>query len=146
MHIDELLSSLSARLGTELVLNEHGACRLVFDENVRVNLEADEMDDTVYLHTSFPLPPGGGEALYKALLGANLFGYEAGGAAFALDEAHGEVVLNRVLHVGGMDAVLFAGILERFVEAAEDWQKRLEEFGGHGGDDGARHYAGAIRA
>lgn len=125
MHIDEILHSLSVRLGTDIALDDKGACRLVFDENVAVDIEADERDDTVYLHTSFPLPGGNREALYADLLRANLFGHEAGGGAFALDEARGDLVLNRVLHVGGMDAMLFAGILEGFVEAAEKWSVRL---------------------
>ncbi|WP_461211041.1 type III secretion system chaperone [Desulfocurvus sp. DL9XJH121] len=130
MHIDAILDTLSARSGADLSLNGEGACRLVFDENVAVTIEADEMDDTVYLYTSFPLPPGDREALYARMLRANLFGFEAGGGAFALDEGRGEVVLNRVLHVGGMDAELFAGIVERFVEAAENWQRRQDEVRG----------------
>lgn len=147
MHIDDLLRILSARTGADMALNEHGACRLVFDENVVVDMEADEVDDTVYLYTSFPLPAGEREPLYADLLKANLFGFEAGGAAFALDEMRGEVVLNRVLHVGGMDAELFAGILERFVEAAEDWKTRLEAAGGAGSrPEPVRRGPGDIRA
>ena len=125
MHIDTLLQSISSRLGTEFGLNEQGACRLVFDDKVTVDIEADEMDDTVYLFTSFILPSGNREALYASLLSANLFGLETGGAAFALDETRGELLLNRVLHVGGMDADLFAGLVERFVDAAEIWRERL---------------------
>lgn len=148
MHIEDILHSLSVQLGIDIALDDKGACRLVFDGNVAVDIEADERDDTVYLHTAFPLPGGDREPLYAELLRANLFGHEAGGAAFALDEARGDLVLNRVLHVGGMDAMLFAGILESFVEAAEAWSVRLA--GKDGGAEAAsahhHHGNGFIRA
>ena len=54
-----------------------------------------------------------------------MFGGDTGGAWFALDGAHGEVVLNRTVKMANTDYQDFVNLLERFVDHLESWDGKL---------------------
>lgn len=54
-----------------------------------------------------------------------MFGGDTGGAWFALDGVHGEVVLNRTVKMANTDYREFADLLEGFVNHLESWGDKL---------------------
>lgn len=126
MHIHDVLAELGHRMGLNVALDEQGVCRLVFDERFAVDIEASPDNDTVHLYSVLcPVPPENKEPFYERLLAANLFGGDTGGAWFALDGVHGEVVLNRTVKMTNTDYQDFADLLEAFVAHLESWSDKL---------------------
>ena len=126
MHIHDVLAELGHRMGLNVALDEQGVCRLVFDERFAVDIEASPDNDTVHLYSVLcPVPPENKGPFYERLLAANLFGGDTGGAWFALDGVHGEVVLNRTLKMTDTDYQDFADLLEAFVDHLESWSDKL---------------------
>ncbi|MBL8251044.1 MAG: type III secretion system chaperone [Candidatus Competibacter sp.] len=126
MNIHDVLAELGHQMGLNVTLNEEGVCRLVFDERFPVDIEASPDNDAVHLYSVLcPIPPEDKERFYERLLEANLFGGDTGGAWFALDGSHGEVVLNRTVSIANIDYQDFANLLEGFVNCLESWSDRL---------------------
>ena len=126
MNIRDALAELGHQMGVNVTLNEEGVCRLVFDERFLVDIEASPDQDAVHLYSVLcPIPPDDKERFYERLLEANLFGGDTGGAWFALDRAHGEVVLNRTVSMANTDYREFADALEGFVNHLEAWDDKL---------------------
>lgn len=126
MNIRDALAELGHQMGVNVTLNEEGVCRLVFDERFLVDIEASPDQDAVHLYSVLcPIPPDDKERFYERLLEANLFGGDTGGAWFALDSAHGEVVLNRTVSMANTDYREFADALEGFVNHLEAWDDKL---------------------
>jgi hypothetical protein len=126
MNIRDVLAELGHQMGLNVTLNDEGVCRLVFDDRFSVDVEASPDNDAVHLYSVLcPVPPENKEPFYERLLEANLFGGDTGGAWFALDGAHGEVVLNRTLKMTDTDYRDFADLLEAFVNHLEAWTDKL---------------------
>ncbi|MBK8964026.1 MAG: type III secretion system chaperone [Candidatus Competibacteraceae bacterium] len=126
MNIRDVLAELGHQMGLNVTLNEEGVCRLVFDDRFSVDIEVGPDNATVHLYSVLcPIPPENKESFYEWLLEANLFGGDTGGAWFALDGAHGEVVLNRTLKMANTDYRDFADLLEAFVNHLEAWTDKL---------------------
>ncbi len=126
MNIHDVLAELGHQMGLNVTLNEEGVCRLVFDERFPVDIEASPDNDAVHLYSVLcPIPPEDKERFYERLLEANLFGGDTGGAWFALDGSHGEVVLNRTVSMANIDYQDFANLLEGFVNHLEAWDDKL---------------------
>lgn len=129
MDINHVLAELGNRVGLDgLALDDRGLCRLVFDQHLIVDLEADPDGHTVHLHGIVaPLPPEGREALYEQLLDANLADSSTGGAHFALDRQRGEILLERALDMDRHDYQDLVNVLESLVNHLESWQERLQQ-------------------
>ena len=128
MNIRDVLAELGHQMGLNVTLNDEGVCRLVFDDRFSVDVEASPDNDAVHLYSVLcPIPPENKEPFYERLLEANLFGGDTGGAWFALDGVHGEVVLNRTVKMTNTDYRDFADLLEAFVNHLEAWSDKLAD-------------------
>ena len=128
MDTDQLLQSLGLSLGlTNLRFDANGCARLAIDGAPALNMERDAIGGLHLYSVLCPLPPEGREAIYAQLLQGNLFGTSTGGAALAIDELHGEIVLCCNVKADLASAPEFASQVEAFVAAAEDWQSRLDK-------------------
>jgi hypothetical protein len=117
-----LMRALGAAVGIpELTLDEAHCCTLSFD-SVVVNFELE-----LFLCASLGAMPGAGSsALYEQLLDGNLL-WKAGGATLGLDRAGKRVVLQQSLPVERLAEVEFEAAVERFVDMAEAWTRRVSE-------------------
>lgn len=126
MNIRDVLAELGQQMGLNVTLSDQGVCRLVFDQRFTVDIEASLNSDAVHLYSVLcPIPPDSKERFYEQLLEANLFGGGTGGAWFALDSLHNEVLLNRTLKMATTDYQDFVGALESFVNHLESWDGKL---------------------
>jgi hypothetical protein len=138
MEIHSLLRELGSIMGLASVeLDERNACRLIFDNNFVVDLEAS--DDAQVLHlvgTIGNVPADADIRFMRGLLSANFMGQDTGNAALALDELNNEIVLYQRVHVDSFDVSGFVSELEAFVNRLEEWQSRLKaSFAPHAFDE-----------
>jgi hypothetical protein len=127
MKAEQLLNDIARTLGLpELALNDEGCARLLFDGKVAVNFENDALAEKLHLYADLgELPLRGREALYRALLEANLFGAQTAGATLSLDGPGDMVVLCRTLVAEELSLAAFTEVVEGFVATAEAWQDKL---------------------
>lgn len=131
MNIADALKQLGQDMGLPLKLDANRACRLVFDGRIEVDIEAPEgQGDTVHLSCAVGnIPAGSREALYEALLEANLFGRGTGSAVLGIDKAFNEIVLTRTLPMDGTRYQDFVKAIEQLVLHANTWTERIANFG-----------------
>jgi hypothetical protein len=126
MQADKLLQSLGMHLGVpDLHFNADGCARLGIDGAPALDFELDETGAIQMYSVLGPLPTEGRTSLYAQMLQGNLFGSSTAGAALAIDDLHGEVVLCRTVTTKHVSVSEFTAKVESFVAAAEDWQGRL---------------------
>ncbi|HSI85271.1 MAG: type III secretion system chaperone [Candidatus Methylacidiphilales bacterium] len=129
MSIINLLSELGSHMGmNQLRPNEHGICRLVFDQKLKVDLEPSEDGKSLLVYTKVgEIPHGAASGFYRMLLDASLFGRgTGGGATLALDGDAGEVFLQAILPLDKLDAIVLSSTLEDFLNTAETWVSHFE--------------------
>ena len=87
MNARQHLQDIALTLGLPaLDFDSNGCARMLFDGKVAVNFESDELSGQLHLYCDLgELPLRGREALYRALLEANLFGVQTQGATLAVD-------------------------------------------------------------
>lgn len=132
MNTAQFLNDLGLTMGlSDLVFNDEGCARLVFDGKIGVNFESDAETGHLFAYTTLgPLPAQGREGLYLSLLEANLLSAtEHFGATLAVDSLNNEVVLCRHLMTDELSTQSFNQIIENFVNCAEQWRYRLEHAG-----------------
>ena len=121
-----LLKELATEAGVpEASFNDHGVCRIVFDEKLELDFEWLPAEGLLFLHApvmSFTGRPEG--SVCQALLEANLFGRDTGGAVLALDAVHNEVILCERLVPELMDSAYFRSRVESFLNVLERWQEK----------------------
>lgn len=127
MTVNDLLAEFGRKAGLgSLGLDDQGVCRLSFDGSLIVDLEFDEDAGVLHLYSAVgPVPAGEREAVYQALLSANLFGRETGGATLALDRGRDEIMLCRALVPDHVDFLAFEAVLAAFVDALAGQRERL---------------------
>ena len=123
-----LLRALGAEVGIpQLELDGTGCCTLAFDE-VIVNLELDDEAQELFLYASLgSVPDGAPASFYRELLDGNLFWKDTGGATLSLDREGRRVILLQTLSLDRISEAGFKAAVERFVNVAEGWSRRLEE-------------------
>jgi hypothetical protein len=123
-----LLHVLGQEVGIpRLGLDKTGCCALAFDEVV-VNFELDEEAHQLFLYASLgSVPEEVPAAFYRELLDGNLFWKDTGGATLGLDREGQRVILHQTVAVGRISDTDFKALVERFVNVAEAWSRRLEE-------------------
>lgn len=127
MHLADSLAELGMLLGLgPLAFNEHGLCRLQFDNALTVDLETADDGATLHLCGSLGAAPADRETL-RTLLHANFLGEGTGGAAFALDGARNELLLHRTLAASQLDVPALAAAVEAFVNYYDGWTRKLAE-------------------
>lgn len=130
MNISDAIVQLGQDMGLPLKLDANRACRLVFDGRIEVDIEAPEgQGDAVHLSCAVGnVPAGGREALYEAMLEANLFGRGTGGAVLGIDKSFNEIVLTRTLQMDGTRYQDFVKAIEQLVLHANTWTGRIASF------------------
>ena len=120
-HVGSLLNS------PELHLNQHRICRFTLDEKLEVTVEECNPPDAVHCYAVVAKnPPSGRERLYATMLEAQLFGTQVGdGMRFGLDDAEGEILIEKHISLSGLDKEAFATSLEEFVNWAFFWTDKL---------------------
>ncbi len=129
MKVEAAIAELGQKMGVTLQLDDNRACRLVFDGQLSVDIEAPTaLPDHLIMScgVSPDLFPQAREAVLRSLLHANLFGQDTGGGVLALDEARGEVVLQRTLAMAQCDLEDLLGALELMLQTAQGWVDRLQ--------------------
>jgi len=139
MRVEQLVRELGIRLGLPLALDGNGMCRLVFNGGPTVALEAlrDDGEKFIIYSVLGKLRPGPREAMYRALLAANLPSEDSAAGVIALDVERDEVILQRILDASLLNAVHLAEIVETFVDMAVAWTERIEHFDQRPPADGA---------
>ena len=129
MNARQHLQDIATTLGLPaLDFDSNGCARMLFDGKVDVNFENDEISGLLHLYSDLgELPLRGREAVYRALLEANLFGVQTQGATLAVDGSEDQVVLSRSVLVEELSLSSFSKLLEGFVNSAEYWQNVLAE-------------------
>ncbi len=130
MNIDDLLGEFGAQTGLGQVhLNEDRACRLVFEGQWALDIEADAEGKHILMHVRVDSVPVQDQAAYfRRLLQANLGGVGKGvgkGACFAVDRDTDEVLLCHRLILDTTDYRTFADAVESIINCAEAWSERL---------------------
>lgn len=127
MNINDLLARLASVIGLDsLALDEHGLCRVTFDNNLAVTLEAAQGGRTLILSSILgPIPPHLRRSLYTAMLEANLAAQSTHGAVFSIDPASDEVVMSLSLDGTAMVYEEFEKTAEGFLNRLETWMERV---------------------
>lgn len=123
MNTKILISELGGRLGLDgLDFNHEGVCRLVFDENLVIDLET-VGDESLNIYSAVcRVPDGKRESLYELLLAANMTGKISGNGFFAVDFSTQEVLLQTSYHAYDADVQRFVDMLESFLNDVEHWR------------------------
>ena len=111
----------------DLELDEAGYCCLVIDKNLVINIELDEPERRLMLYSLVGRPGPDRLPVPNMAMEANYLGRGTGGATLGVQPEGGGIVLSRGVPLAGLDLPGFNGALERFVNTAEAWTKRLAE-------------------
>jgi hypothetical protein len=134
MSINDILSEFGSRTGLgALSRNRDGICRLVFDGNLVVDIEA--KDGQSDLTITAAVGSSGGEigaAVLREFLAANLMIADNAGAALGLDLVRDELVLCRLLPVDGWSYATFERTLDGFLKHLERCRAHLAGAGAAG--------------
>jgi Tir chaperone protein (CesT) family len=132
MELPILLQYLAHSLGQEeLVIPEGEALTLVFDD-IRVHIEPDPETGHCYLYSVLSRLPGSDSeqlTIFREVLSANNFGRGTGFAAFSVDAAQNELLLEQSFAPQQTEPEALHALLSDFVTVVEAWRKRLPELG-----------------
>jgi Tir chaperone protein (CesT) family len=93
-----------------------------------VDFELDESGGQLFLYASLGARPAAGSSgLYEQLLAGNLFWKDTGGATPGLDREGDRVVLLQSLPAERVSEADLKVAVERFVDVAEAWTRRVSE-------------------
>ncbi|MBQ6669158.1 MAG: type III secretion system chaperone [Deltaproteobacteria bacterium] len=124
MEAQQLLDELGKHLGFALSLNEHGLCRVLFQEDA-VDFEEDEGSLWLVAEVG-PVPAGGREGIFGEMLAANAFGLGTKEAVLGMDAAKDAIFLHRHCPPG-MEYPDFERVLIDFVLVLREWKSRLRD-------------------
>ncbi len=121
---NELLTALKHEIGIpDLCFNDDGVLRLVSDNDLVIDLEVAEGRLYVYIPIGRMIDLD--LVMARMLLSANMFVRSSCGAAVALDESFGEILLNRYFDMETLDIQNLVKYLEMMMSRAIDWKERL---------------------
>lgn len=129
MELKELMAAFAAETGAPgCAPDENGAYNLAIDD-IAMMIEPYGDGSICAFNADLGEPPAEGrEQVYRALLEAS-FPQDGGmGATLSLNAGNGRICLRRVEPIGTADYEAFKKALEAFVNAAEDWRRKLADF------------------
>lgn len=128
--VNELLGRLSHSLRlNRLALDEEDHCILLFDDKVILNLELDGERSQLVVYAYLGMAPiEHKERIYEWLLQANYFWNETQGSTLALDRQTQTLVILRAFDLPLRHPENFEDELGIFVESAEHWIRKLEDY------------------
>ncbi|WP_175330489.1 type III secretion system chaperone [Candidatus Ichthyocystis hellenicum] len=110
-----------------LKLNDQGVAALIADKSFSVNLEYSAVDGVIHLYSKvMDLDGPVSDVVCRKLMALNAYGNETGGASFAWDELHHEIILWKRVDLKIATAQYLSGVLEQFLDQVERWRGRLE--------------------
>jgi hypothetical protein len=123
-----LLRDFGASIGLpDLEPDNDGYCCLRIGEQVTVSLQYEpEGQDLALFAKLCRIPQQFRFEAYEMMLAGNLFWAQTKGGTLAVEPSEGIVFLLMKEKLQAMDFSRFNALLQGFVEAAEDWQRRLE--------------------
>ncbi|MDL2290717.1 CesT family type III secretion system chaperone, partial [Desulfovibrio sp. OttesenSCG-928-F20] len=128
MKPEDALAAYAQQYGLSGLAYENGACRLLLDDDLAIDLEIQTADGSVLMQCAL----GGGDVrnpdLLADLLGANLFYGTASPHITALDRYSGEVMLLRLLPADQTPELLTEAI-NAFALEVEAWRERFDARG-----------------
>lgn len=129
MSAEQLIRDLSHIISLpELALDEQGCACLLVDEKLALQIEYDESTQSLVLYCVLgALPAERCEALFRLLLGGNLFGTATSGSTLAIDELNHDIVLWRRVGLESTTADGLVGTIEDMLAATEYWQLKIED-------------------
>lgn len=123
--IQQIIKQFGERIALEtLELNEDGSCRIIFDNHLEVNLEVDDVTDSLLLIS--PVVKAD-EELFADALELNLFWGQLHGCRFILLRSAGVLALMRRLSIKKLDMATFEETLEMFLETVTVWRTAFED-------------------
>ena len=128
MDISNLIEMVGTRCGVSLSMPPGGTLSMTFEGDLAINLEHDIEQDVLHLYCVMGADPADDRsqlALYRQMLEANLFGHDTAGAALALDQGSGEVLLTRRVEIGALNGDLLHELLQSMARCATELKERL---------------------
>lgn len=123
--IQQILKQFGERIALEtLELNEDGSCRIIFDNHLEVNLEMDDVTDSLLLIS--PVVKAD-EELFADALELNLFWGQLHGCRFILLRSANVLALMRRLSIKKLNLAIFEETLEMFLETVAVWRTAFED-------------------
>ncbi len=123
---EELLKELGVQLGISLHPDHKGACKLVFNDTLHVQLECDAHQENLLLATFIcDIPPGKfRENILKDALKANSPFPKNGTLSYS--ERNNKLTLFTSIRFGTLTGHKLAEILSLFVDKANQWRSGVE--------------------
>ena len=126
--VQQILGDFGKTIGLDgLELDGEGYCCLMIDNDLVINIEFDEPGVRLMLYSKLGRPGPDRLAALTEIMEANYLGRGTDGATLGIEPGSGAIVLSREVPVAGIDVPGFSNALERFVNMAESWTKRLGE-------------------
>jgi hypothetical protein len=117
-----LVESIGQEFGLALKLNKDHVASLIIDEKFEVEFEFVESLKTLFVSSSLGrLQSAGTEGICKALLEANLYGKDTGGAIFSIDDRTDEVILFFKVEPETIAYEDFRAMMERYLNTRSQW-------------------------
>ncbi|MCL1127710.1 CesT family type III secretion system chaperone [Shewanella surugensis] len=116
--ISNWLEQISQAIGIKLNLREDGHIELACSDKATITIEVSEEHGLVYFYSNLITLPHNSdnrEPFYRRALELNAFNFATGGASISLDPRHDNITLTFVEKVTGMNADIFANLLNHFI-------------------------------
>lgn len=139
--IENSFRATALRLGCGSVrgFDAEGICTIAFGAKgvPSVHLVLDDENGCLDIFSEIGFVPAGRESLYRDLLRENLFCARTKGAAFAVDDRSGAVILQRTVDVARLDdeGEFLAGAIVAFVSVSIGARRRLLDACRESGED-----------
>ena len=126
MTMAQALQVLSAQLGKPVGLSPHGTVRLNYDNRLDLILESRSDFDLYFYGVLGDVPLTQAEQVYQRLLQWQLLGQAMGPASFAIDAAHGQVLIQRHLDLRVTEPNDLVAAIQDFFARFDHWQSRWQ--------------------
>jgi hypothetical protein len=128
MDFKSLIDHLSFDLGSPLVLDESGRCKMNYQNRLEFFIGEHEDNSLFYLYAIVcPLPKVKKKGFYKMLLEKHMLAYKTAGATFGVATLIDSIILFRNFETAVFDYYEVLVSLEQFVRALDFWMQRLPE-------------------
>ena len=122
MDLEQLVLAFDSVVGLEQAQAVDGVWKFSTDGHV-FGVTTDDAGEQAYLFGEVPAPPPDREeAFRKAILEANFFGRETGGAVFSINPDTGAYTLVRAERLDRLDPKSFFALVEGFVNVLATWK------------------------
>lgn len=126
MDFKALIDHLSFDLGSPLILDESGRCKMNYQNRLEFFLGEHEDKSVFYVYAMVcPVPKLKKKGFYKMLLEKHMLAYGTGGGTFGVATLIDFIVLFRNFETALFDYYEVLVFIEQFVRALDFWMQRL---------------------